>query len=124
MIGITEGRARLTRSRSALFTCALALACVLGALSASGASALGEQCSGSKVKGMGSFLQTRAQGQWSGSELGFNTSANPLACSGSQGAKGTPQVSYVPLASSAALRHWEPKTGACTSRASAFSPIS
>jgi ABC-type phosphate transport system substrate-binding protein len=111
MIGNLEGRARLTGSRGALFACVLALACALGALYASGASALGEQCSGSKAKGMGSFLQTRAQQQWSGGESGFNASGNPLACNGSQGAKGTPKVSYVPLASAAALRHWGAKDG-------------
>jgi len=111
MIGITEGRARLTGSRGVLFACALALVCALGALYASGASALGEQCSGSNVKGMGSFLQTRAQQQWSGGESAFNISSDPLACSGSQGAKGTPKVNYVPLASAAALRHWGAEDG-------------
>jgi ABC-type phosphate transport system substrate-binding protein len=120
MTTVTEGRARLTGTRGALFACALALACALGALYASGASALGEQCSGSDVKGMGSFLQTRAQQQWSAGESGFNASANPLACSGSQGAEGTPEVSYVPLASAAALRHWGAADGSLHSEEFGF----
>lgn len=92
--------------RGVLLAGALALLAVLGALNASGAAALGEQCSGGKAKGMGSFLQNRAQRQWSFGELGFNAASSPLACSGSQGSGGTPEVSHVVLSSAAALRHW------------------
>jgi len=63
------------------------------------------------VKGMGSFLQTRAQQQWSFGKLGFNLSSSPRACSGSQGTGGKPQVSFVPLGSPAALRHWGAEDG-------------
>jgi ABC-type phosphate transport system substrate-binding protein len=110
MLELTQGRGTALR-RGALFTCVLALLAALGVLHAAGASALGEQCSGSQAKGMGAFLQTRAQQEWSGSESGFNASSNPLACSGSQGSGGAPKVSYVPLASSAALRHWGAEDG-------------
>lgn len=110
MLEITSGRATASR-RSILFGCALALLCALGALQAAGASALGEQCSGGKAKGMGSFLQTRAQEQWAFGEAGFNGSSSPLACSGSQGSGGTPQVSFVPLSSAGALRHWGAEDG-------------
>jgi ABC-type phosphate transport system substrate-binding protein len=97
--------------RGVLLAGAMALLAVLGALNATGAAALGEQCSGGKAKGMGSFLQTRAQQQWSFGELGFNASSSSLACSGSQGSGGTPQVSHVPLSSPAALRHWGAEDG-------------
>jgi ABC-type phosphate transport system substrate-binding protein len=106
-----SGRRAAMSWRGAVFGCALALFCALGAWQAGGASALGEQCSGGKAKGMGSFLQTRAQQQWSFGEAGFNASASPRACSGSQGTGGTPQVSYVPLSSAAALRHWGAEDG-------------
>jgi ABC-type phosphate transport system substrate-binding protein len=69
---------------------------------------------------MGAFLQTRAQRQWSGGELGLNSSSNRLACSGSQGSGGTPKVSYVPLASSAALRHWGAEDGSLHSEEFGF----
>jgi ABC-type phosphate transport system substrate-binding protein len=111
MLELTEGRGGAALRRGALFACVLALLAALGALQASGASALGKQCSGSQAKGMGAFLQTRAQQQWSGGETGFNASPNPLACNGSQGAGGKPGVSYVPLGSPAALRHWGAEDG-------------
>jgi len=57
MLEITARRAAASW-RMALFGCALALCLAMGVLHPPGASALGEQCSGGKVKGMGSFLQT------------------------------------------------------------------
>lgn len=104
-------RARAGRRRGALAGCLVLLLAALGLVQAPGASALGEQCSGAKVKGMGAVLQFRAQQQWSTSEQGFNASSDPLACSGGQGSGGTPQVSYVSLASPAALRHWGAEDG-------------
>lgn len=92
--------------RCALFAAALALLGAVAAMNASGALALGPQCSGSNAKGLGAFLQTHAQERWSKGEQGFNGSANPLACSGSQGSGGTPSVSYVPVGSPAALHAW------------------
>jgi ABC-type phosphate transport system substrate-binding protein len=93
--------------RCALFASALALLGAVAAMNAGGASALGPQCSGSNAKGLGAFLQTHAQERWSSKgEQGFNGSANPLACSGSQGTGGTPSVSYVPVGSPAALHAW------------------
>jgi len=111
MLESIESRAGMARWRGALFACALALLAVLGALNATGAAALGEQCSGGKAKGMGSFLQTRAQQQWSFGESGFNASSSASACNGSQGSGGTPQVSFVPLSSAGALRHWGAEDG-------------
>ncbi|HET8814192.1 MAG TPA: substrate-binding domain-containing protein [Solirubrobacterales bacterium] len=101
-----EERAASIRRRGVLFAGVLALVCALGVLHASGAAALGEQCSGSNAKGLGAFLQDRAHERWATSELGFNGSSNPLACSGSQGSGGTPGVGYVPVASGTALRAW------------------
>jgi ABC-type phosphate transport system substrate-binding protein len=46
------------------------------------------------------------------SEIGFNGSSNPLACSGSQGSGGTPSVDYVPLGSPDALHVWGADDGA------------
>lgn len=112
MIRFTKGRARRGRRRGASAACLVLLATAVAAINAPGASALGEQCSGGKAKGMGAFLQTQAQQRWSSKgELGFNGSSNPLACSGSQGSGGTPGVSYVPLGSPAALRHWGAEDG-------------
>ncbi|HEU4599721.1 MAG TPA: hypothetical protein VFS26_08240, partial [Solirubrobacterales bacterium] len=115
-----EERTASMRWRSVLFACVLALACALGALHASGAAALGEQCSGSKATGLGAFLQTRAQQQWSGGELGFNGSSNPLACNGSQGSGGKPKASYVPVSSTAALHTWGADDGVLHSKEFGF----
>jgi ABC-type phosphate transport system substrate-binding protein len=111
MVESIESRVGMARWRGALFACALALLAVLGAQNATGAAALGEQCSGGKAKGMGSFLQTRAQQQWSFGKFGFNVSSSPSACNGSQGSGGMPEVSFVPLSSAGALRHWGAEDG-------------
>jgi ABC-type phosphate transport system substrate-binding protein len=92
--------------------CVALLITAFGATHAAGASALGEQCSGTKATGLGAFLQTHAQTVWdSDAKVGFNGSSNPLACNGSQGSGGTPGVSYVPLGSAAALRTWGAEDG-------------
>ncbi|HZO05254.1 MAG TPA: substrate-binding domain-containing protein, partial [Solirubrobacterales bacterium] len=82
------------------------VAAAFGAINVSSAAALGEQCSGKKSRGLGAFLQTQAQQRWASGEAGFNGSPNPLACSGTQGSGGTPEVSYTPIASPAALHYW------------------
>lgn len=112
MLDVIEGRPRAALWRGTLFAAVLALLAALGALHAAGAAALGEQCSGSNAKGLGAFLQTQAQERWSAeNEAGFNGSSNPLACSGSQGSGGTPDVSYVPVGSPDALRAWGAEDG-------------
>lgn len=106
------GPRHAARRRGTLLACVAFLAIAWGAVHAVDASALGEQCSGGAARGMGAFLQTRAHERWaSNSELGFNGSPNPLACSGSQGSGGKPEVTYVPLGSPAALRHWGAEDG-------------
>jgi ABC-type phosphate transport system substrate-binding protein len=97
--------------RGVSLVCALLAFAAIGALNAAGAAALGEQCSGSKVKGLGAFLQTVAQQRWAASELGFNGSPDPTACSGGQGSGGIPGASYIPVDSAAALRHWGAEDG-------------
>src|SRR5436309_8924603 len=70
----------------------------------------GEQCSGSNIEGKGASLQKLAQIEvWTPN---FNTSANTLACSGTQGSKGKPTVKYTSTGSGAFLRSWgqEPKS--------------
>jgi ABC-type phosphate transport system substrate-binding protein len=112
MLEVMEGRARAARWRGALFAGLLALLAALGAVNASGASALGPQCSGGNAQGLGAWLQTQAQQRWSSKgEQGFNGSKDPLACSGSQGSGGAPQVNYVSVGSPAALRHWGAEDG-------------
>jgi ABC-type phosphate transport system substrate-binding protein len=106
MLGSTESRAR-ARWRAGLAAAMLLLACTFAAVVAGSAGALGEHCSGKDAHGLGAFLQTHAEERWaSNNELGFNGMANPLACSGSQGAGGTPKVTYTPVSSTAALRVW------------------
>jgi ABC-type phosphate transport system substrate-binding protein len=112
MSNFTGRRLLRGRRRRAFLVCSVLLAVAACAGNATGAAALGTQCSGSNVKGLGAFLQTRAQERWASSdELGFNGSSSPLACSGSQGSGGKPGVSYVPLGSPAALSHWGAEDG-------------
>ncbi len=121
MSNLTEGRPLHGRWRGALLACAVLLAVAAGAGNATSAVALGKQCSGSNVTGMGAFLQAPAQERWASSdELGFNGSSRPLACSGSQGSGGEPGVSYVPLGSPAALWHWGAEDGSLHVKAFGF----
>jgi ABC-type phosphate transport system substrate-binding protein len=122
MIRLTKRRARSRgRRRGASFACLALLAAAFGVVNVGSASALGEQCSGSKARGLGAFLQTHAQERWASSnEAGFNGSSNPLACSGSQGTGGTPSVSYVPVSSTAALRVWGAEDGSLHEEAFGF----
>lgn len=52
---------------------------------------LGEQCSGGPIVGRGSTFQNPAQLVW---QPGFTKGESTLACSGTQGSKGTPAVEY------------------------------
>jgi ABC-type phosphate transport system substrate-binding protein len=51
----------------------------------------GEQCSGVNIVGRGSTFQNPAQLVW---QPGFNSSSGSVACSGTQGSKGTPKAEY------------------------------
>jgi len=114
-------RARAGRRRGALAGCLVLLLAALGLVQATGASALGEQCSGGEAHGFGGLLQVRAQSLWgSKSEVGFNNSPDPLACSGSQGSGGTPRVFYNGLSSSAALHSWGADDGVLHAKTTHF----
>jgi ABC-type phosphate transport system substrate-binding protein len=116
MILLTSGRARSGRRRIAILAAVACLVAAFGALNVSSAAALGEQCSGANAKGLGAFLQTRAQQRWADKESGFNGSSNPFACNGSRGTGGKPQVSYVPESSTAALHNWGADDGVLHSK--------
>jgi hypothetical protein len=80
----------------------------VGGVSAGSALALGTQCSGANIKGEGSTLQTKAQTIWEGSaeSKGFNGSTNAAACSGTQGSKAKPTVTYTGTGSGAGMEAW------------------
>lgn len=78
--------------------CIASVAAVAAAVTPATASAskgpktdLGEQCAGASIVGRGSTFQNPAQLVW---QPGFTKGASTLACSGTQGSKGTPQVEY------------------------------
>jgi ABC-type phosphate transport system substrate-binding protein len=107
MFILNRGRPRPGRRRWALLASAILLIAAFAAVDAGPAVALGAQCSGSGAQGKGAFLQRRAQLRWSsGNELGFNGSPSALACNGSQGSGGRPEVSYALSSSAAALHLW------------------
>ncbi len=96
----------------------LGSACVLSVLAAAalavpsvaGAAPGGEQCSGVSIEGQGASLQKLSQIEtWTPA---FNTSANALACAGTQGSKGKPTVTYHSVGSGKGLESFgqEPKT--------------
>lgn len=89
-------------------------ACVLGAVAAAAAAAPGaanaallKQCGGSNIAGAGSSLQQIAQEKvWS---KDFNTSKDSAACSGKQGTKQRPEVTYVTTSSGKGYKAWHEK---------------
>jgi ABC-type phosphate transport system substrate-binding protein len=89
----------------------LASACILSAaataaLVAPGAASasLGTQCSGPSIGAQGSSLQKLAQQNYWDPQ--FNTSTDSKACSGKQGSKGTPKITYTSDGSGAGLNSW------------------
>jgi len=81
-------------------------AATMAALVAPGAASasIGVQCSGSNITGQGSTLQKLAQQTvW---DEDFHTQAATRACNGSQGAKGTPTVTYDSTGSGQGLESW------------------
>ena len=85
-------------------------ATALAAPSVASAAPGGEQCSGVNIEGQGASLQKLSQIEtWTPA---FNTSANALACSGTQGSTGKPTVTYHSVGSGKGLESFgqEPKT--------------
>jgi ABC-type phosphate transport system substrate-binding protein len=96
----------LLSTRRFVSVCALVAAFATAVVAPGVASAEpgGEQCSGENIEGKGASLQKLSQIEvWTPA---FNTSANALACSGTQGFKGTPTVKYTSTGSGAFLRSW------------------
>ena len=68
------------------------------------------QCEGGAIHGKGSSAQKLLQIEvWNKK---FNTSANPLACNGTQGSKGKPAVTYTSTGSGVGLESWGVETKA------------
>jgi ABC-type phosphate transport system substrate-binding protein len=101
-----SGKRGLRSGRRRLLALAMTLALStggLGALAPGGAVALGEQCSGANAGGVGGFLQQGATFVW---KEDFNSDSHPLACNGSQGSGGAPNIFYSPQSSGGALNAW------------------
>src|ERR1700730_661572 len=85
-------------TRRLVAACAVSAAAVaaLAAPGAASATDLGAQCSGSNISGLGSSFQAPAQFIWTGTKggKGFNVSTSTLACNGTQGSTGKPNVTY------------------------------
>jgi ABC-type phosphate transport system substrate-binding protein len=80
-----------------------AVAAILVAPGAASAS-LGTQCSGANVTGQGANVAKIAQQTvWDPS---FNTSTSKAACSGTQGSKGKPAISYTTSSAATGLESW------------------
>ncbi len=92
--------------RRLILACTVSAAAVVAVSApgtASAASDLGEQCSGSAIKGNGSSFQAPVLKKWA---VEFNESKNLLGCNGEQGSKGTPKVEYLSGGSGACLHGW------------------
>ncbi|HEU4707285.1 MAG TPA: substrate-binding domain-containing protein [Solirubrobacterales bacterium] len=95
-----------------MLACAVLSLTAISALDATGASALGKQCSGGEIVGEGAHLQETAQSAWTGSkETGFNGSGAASACNGSQGSGGKPKVQFNGFSSGGALAEWGAEDG-------------
>jgi ABC-type phosphate transport system substrate-binding protein len=97
---------KLTLGRRLAPACVLAGAAVVALVAPGAASALNEQCSGEAIHGEGSSLQGLANTSVWGP--GFVGAAKTVttACSGTQGAKGTPAISYTAIASAVGMEAW------------------
>jgi ABC-type phosphate transport system substrate-binding protein len=81
--------------RRLVLACTVSAAAVVAVAApgtASAATDLGEQCSGSNIKGHGSTFQAPILTKWA---TEFSESKNALACNSEQGSKGTPKVEYL-----------------------------
>ena len=85
--------------------CIISAAAVAAALSPGVADASGSptQCSGANITGQGAAVEGLAQTSWASS---FNTSTAKTACSGTQGTKAKPTVTYRSTSSGKGLASW------------------
>ncbi len=95
-------------ARRLISASALSAAAVV-ALAAPGGASAATQCSGGAIGGQGSSLQKDAQINTWGPD--FNTSKGATACSGTQGSKETPTVSYTSDGSGAGIKSFGGKGG-------------
>jgi ABC-type phosphate transport system substrate-binding protein len=91
-------------ARRLIPACAISAAAVAAVAAPSVASAAPNCIEGATIRGKGSSAQKLLQKSiWN---LQFNTSANPLACNGTQGGLGKPVVGYESTGSGAGLESW------------------
>jgi ABC-type phosphate transport system substrate-binding protein len=91
-------------ARRMMTACALAAAGLAAAVVPSVASAAPTCHEGAAIRGKGSSAQKILQKEiWN---IQFNTSANPLACNGTQGELGKPKVTYESTGSGVGLESW------------------
>jgi ABC-type phosphate transport system substrate-binding protein len=91
-------------ARRSLTACILAAAAIAVVAPGSASAALGTQCSGANVTGQGANVAKIAQQTvW---DPAFNTSASKAACSGTQGTKAKPTVSFTTSSAATGLESW------------------
>jgi ABC-type phosphate transport system substrate-binding protein len=95
----------LSAHRLRLIPVGIISAAAVAAMAAPGVAgaAVGTQCSGVDITGQGAAVEIVAQGVWTSN---FNTSTDKFACSGKQGLKLKPTVTYNGTSSGAGLRSW------------------
>ncbi len=98
---------RFLRGRRAASVCGVAVAIMAVAPGAASAKTKGSptQCSGVNITGQGAAVETNAQSLWT-TQFSSVSNTNPAACSGTQGTKGTPTVSYITTSSGKGLNAW------------------
>jgi len=92
---------RPLRAVPACVIAAASIAALAGPTTAS--ASLGTQCSGGPITGQGAAVEIVAQRVWTSN---FNKSTDKLACSGKQGSKESPVVTYDGTSSGAGLKSW------------------
>jgi ABC-type phosphate transport system substrate-binding protein len=98
---------RLLRGQRVVSACVLASALALvapGVASAKKTKTI-TQCSGVSVSGQGASGEVVEQGLWT-AQFSSASNTNPAACSGTQGTKGTPTVTYISTSSGKGLDSW------------------
>jgi ABC-type phosphate transport system substrate-binding protein len=91
-------------ARRSLTACILAAAALAVVVPGTASAALGTQCSGANVTGQGANVAKIAQQTvW---DPAFNTSTSKAACSGTQGTKAKPTISFTTSSAAVGLESW------------------
>ncbi len=93
--------------RPGLIMACITAAAGLAVFGAPGAASAATQCSGGAIGGQGAAIAKVAEEVWT---AGFNSSSDKKACSGSQGSKESPKVTYTANSSGAGLRSFGAET--------------